>query len=318
MIGEDSLEKRSKNYALTVSILLLGTIVWFMAETTAPKVKPTKEDIAPQKVLCYLASFSERKEVKKGPVKKPLTAEKPESRSEKKRKITPPLPEPSKVEGIKELPKITKKEVKQESVKKPLPVEKPKSRPEKKRKITPPRPEPSRVERVKAPPKITKKEEKQKPTIKPLPAEKPESRPGEKQNITSLRPETSKKVAVAKSESTVQKTGRASPNKATPQDKRRDLRETLLAKILALIEKEKFYPPLAKRLGLEGRVTLQIVVDRNGRISKVEILNTKGHSLLKKGALKTMERVSRHFLGVELSEPLTLKISIQYLLKERR
>ena len=86
MIREDYLEKKSKNYALIVSILLWGVSIWFMADTISSKVQLDKEDITSKKVLCYLASLSIKKEVKQKTVEKSLPVEKPKSLPEKKQK----------------------------------------------------------------------------------------------------------------------------------------------------------------------------------------------------------------------------------------
>jgi len=45
------------------------------------------------------------------------------------------------------------------------------------------------------------------------------------------------------------------------------------------------YPAKARRLGLEGRITLRILVSANGRVAEVEVAESSGHEILDRAAI---------------------------------
>jgi protein TonB len=53
---------------------------------------------------------------------------------------------------------------------------------------------------------------------------------------------------------------------------------------------EPEYPPLARRMGEEGRVTLRVLVDENGRPTRVDIQKTSGSSRLDEAARQAVLR----------------------------
>jgi protein TonB len=53
---------------------------------------------------------------------------------------------------------------------------------------------------------------------------------------------------------------------------------------------EPAYPPMARRLGEEGTVTLRILVSADGQATKVEIKRSSGSSLLDKSAQQTIKQ----------------------------
>ena len=60
------------------------------------------------------------------------------------------------------------------------------------------------------------------------------------------------------------------------------------AKPAALSNPAPPYPPLARRLGQEGKVTLRIAIDKTGRATRVEVQRSSGFPLLDESALKTV------------------------------
>jgi protein TonB len=48
------------------------------------------------------------------------------------------------------------------------------------------------------------------------------------------------------------------------------------------------YPRMARRRGYEGTVLLEVLVDREGRVKDLRLLETSGHALLDRSALSSV------------------------------
>jgi protein TonB len=73
------------------------------------------------------------------------------------------------------------------------------------------------------------------------------------------------------------------------------------------------YPPIARRFGKEGEVTLRLSIDANGRLERVEVLNDPGHGFAE-AAVRAMERSSYSPAtkdGVGISSRALVKISFR-------
>ncbi|MEW7976043.1 MAG: TonB family protein [Candidatus Sedimenticola endophacoides] len=66
------------------------------------------------------------------------------------------------------------------------------------------------------------------------------------------------------------------------------LRERYLARLLAHIEREKFYPGAARRRGIEGEVVIDFTLGCDGRPGPVQA--RRGHKLLRGAATSAVER----------------------------
>jgi len=65
-----------------------------------------------------------------------------------------------------------------------------------------------------------------------------------------------------------------------------------LAALAARINRSKFYPRASRRLGEEGMVVVSFVIQRNGELTDLSIVESSGHRRLDEAALKTLQRVS--------------------------
>ena len=92
-------------------------------------------------------------------------------------------------------------------------------------------------------------------------------------------------------------------------------RQTLLSALIARIEKEKRYPNAARKLGLEGTVTVLVQVDASGRILSVRAKQGAAHSLLEKATMETLNKVQEKWTPVAVPEAMTFSIPIRYDLK---
>ncbi|ADY73298.1 TonB family protein [Desulfurobacterium thermolithotrophum DSM 11699] len=86
--------------------------------------------------------------------------------------------------------------------------------------------------------------------------------------------------------------------------------------IIEEIEKKKFYPRLAKRFGIEGKVILKIVIDRKGNLESVSIVKTSGSKVLDKAALKLIKKCKFPPLPPEYKkDDFEVEIPIRYELR---
>ncbi|WP_163328394.1 energy transducer TonB [Desulfurobacterium thermolithotrophum] len=86
--------------------------------------------------------------------------------------------------------------------------------------------------------------------------------------------------------------------------------------IIEEIEKKKFYPRLAKRFGIEGKVILKIVIDRKGNLESVNIVKTSGSKILDKAALKLIKNCKFPPLPPEYQkDDFEVEIPIRYELR---
>jgi len=105
--------------------------------------------------------------------------------------------------------------------------------------------------------------------------------------------------------------------KGPRQGKQKGLQGDYLARILALIEKHRYYPRLARLRGYEGRVVLEVSIEASGNLQEVRVLETSGHRILDRAAQR-MIRESSPFpppprvLG---PFPLRLRIPIRFELR---
>lgn len=85
--------------------------------------------------------------------------------------------------------------------------------------------------------------------------------------------------------------------------------------VVAVLEKNKFYPPLARRMGIEGVVDLEITFDRQGKPLEVKVLNSPPR-ILKRAAVELIKKSKFPPLpSVYSGNTLKLKVDIRYKLE---
>ena len=84
-----------------------------------------------------------------------------------------------------------------------------------------------------------------------------------------------------------------------------------------LMRKERSYPRSARRLGLEGTVLVQMVVNKKGEILDVKVARSSGHDLLDKAAIAQVQNIQRvPKIPHELNRPsMTFQIPFEYRLQ---
>lgn len=143
----------------------------------------------------------------------------------------------------------------------PEPVVKPEAPPPVVKKAVEPRPRPVRK-------RVTKPKAK-----RPRPVEPP--RP--QRPVVATAPVTTEPVAVER-----------------PPPVAVDLaaKQHYLAALAAQINRRKFYPRAARRLGEEGQVVVHFVIRRNGELTDLRVTESSGSPRLDEAALKTLHRVT--------------------------
>jgi periplasmic protein TonB len=93
-------------------------------------------------------------------------------------------------------------------------------------------------------------------------------------------------------------------------------KERYLYELRARIEQRKTYPPLSKRLGESGVVTLRFSIRRDGALTDLRLQSPSGHDRLNHAALELLHQIARHNpLPPELGEDsLTVDLPIEYVL----
>ena len=129
-------------------------------------------------------------------------------------------------------------------------------------------PPPKAPEKPPEPP--PKAKPKPKPVAKPKPTPKPSlNEPPEPEQVVARPPESSPRPPPAASR------------------RLSDLRNEYLSKLLAKIEKNKFYPTIARRRNLQGTIQVRFRLGCHGEVEALEIDGK--HSLLRKAAGKAIE-----------------------------
>jgi len=88
-----------------------------------------------------------------------------------------------------------------------------------------------------------------------------------------------------------------------------------LSRVRSIVERKKYYPPEAKRYGVEGKVSLRISVDASGRITQVELINSSGSRILDRAAQDLIRSIGSLPPPPE-GKPLTFVLSIDYRLED--
>ncbi len=125
-----------------------------------------------------------------------------------------------------------------------------------------------------APPQVVQ-QEKPKPRITPTPKPqpKPEPRP-EVKPMPTARPEVTESQDVGEA--------------IMASDTRKQQQQSYLSRIVAMIERNKHYPRLARRRGREGNVRVNFMVLNDGTISSLSLEG--GHQLLSAAARSAIKK----------------------------
>lgn len=78
-----------------------------------------------------------------------------------------------------------------------------------------------------------------------------------------------------------------------PSEDEEVLRSRYLQRLVPNIRGQYFYPQMARRLGLEGRVLVALEIDAQGKVVSVRLHRSSGHAPLDEGAVTALRRLSQ-------------------------
>jgi protein TonB len=100
-----------------------------------------------------------------------------------------------------------------------------------------------------------------------------------------------------------------------PADENKNVEESFLRERLSVIsnivQRRINYPPIARRMGWEGRVLVSFVLEPNGDIRDLKVLKSCGYEVLDKEALDAIRRSYRDFPKPPVSVMVKLPISFR-------
>lgn len=88
-----------------------------------------------------------------------------------------------------------------------------------------------------------------------------------------------------------------------------------VAKVRAMIEHEKYYPPSAQKAGYTGRFRVCIRLEPDGTVSGCEIKERRGHPLLGKAVETALGKIKGRTIGMTLPERFDILLPIEFELK---
>ena len=162
---------------------------------------------------------------------------------------------------------------------------------------------PPRVE--KPPEPKPKPEPRPTPKPKPVPKPKPEPRP---------KPDTLAATEPVKTPAPASEPAPVSPPPPAAARQAVEVREAYLARLLAEIEKNKFYPSIARRKNLQGTIRVSFRLGCDGRVDRLDVQGK--HSLLRKAAGKAVEAsIPLPEVPPEIDCPFQVDYAMAYSLK---
>jgi protein TonB len=195
--------------------------------------------------------------------------------------------------------------------------------------VLPEQEKPLKPPRVIQPPPKPIKKVLPKETPKPVIAKKVLTRPAEK-----ILPKKEEKVVIEESFSEVKEIPVAQPQVATTvsdsliqrNSSLRAAASTGVSKqtmeqhyvkahfiyIKKIIEKNISYPPMARRMGWQGKVLVSFIVCKDGKVENLQVVESSGHKQLDRNALETVKQVGPFPsppVRVKLVLPVTYTIS---------
>ena len=164
--------------------------------------------------------------------------------------------------------------------------------------------------------------EKVKPVRKKSPILKPE-KIVKKVPLPKIEPDPPKvKEEIQRVEQQIVKTEKQAPIRPEPPapepvtDSSEEERYSFNELVFSKIEKEKVYPRIARRMGIQGDVLVAFTILPNGSVCDIKILSgIKSHKLLRKAAVSTIEKAAPYLpfpLSLRKDVGLRMKIKMAY------
>ncbi|MDQ1325314.1 MAG: periplasmic protein TonB [Campylobacterota bacterium] len=151
---------------------------------------------------------------------------------------------------------------------------------------------------------------KPKPAPKPLPKPEKKKEPAKKKIINHTPP----KPAVKKTASPKGAAAQAPVKKGTAQKDTVADKNAFLAAIRQKINRHKSYPAIAKRRGIQGKVTAEFTILSNGSVSNIKLSGSKIFHASARQAIEKAFPVNTS--GRSLSFPMVVNLALEYRLTQ--
>lgn len=86
----------------------------------------------------------------------------------------------------------------------------------------------------------------------------------------------------------------------------------LAAWVQQQIEKEKYYPPSARRAGYEGTFDLLVIIEKDGTISEAGITYGRGHPMLRRALEKMLGNLPGRNYGQPLGQTVEMEVEFGF------
>jgi protein TonB len=185
------------------------------------------------------------------------------------------LPQP------KPLPKIEEKKIVQQKETLPPPQPAPKPQPEKPEPIVKPELE-------------TPKQETQKPQEKQNTQQPTQQNPSQTQSTQQTQPTVAQ---TQKTEPTPIDLSKGRPDQFKQPEKKEEDIDGYLKELIRYLNQQArerdLYPPIAKRLKIEGQVIIRVTINEDGTIDEnsIKIVESSGYNVLDKGAIEILKKL---------------------------
>jgi protein TonB len=203
---------------------------------------------------------------------------KPKPKEEKEKIITVSLDEDFKKEFK---PKIEEKKIVQQKETLPPPQPAPKPQPEKPKPIVKPESE-------------TPKQEAQKPQEKQNTQQPTQQNPPQTQSTQQTQPTVAQ---TQKTEPTPIDLSKGRPDQFKQPEKKEEDIDGYLKELIRYLNQQArerdLYPPIAKRLKIEGQVIIRVTINEDGTIDEnsIKIVESSGYNVLDKGAIEILKKL---------------------------
>ncbi|WP_299239277.1 energy transducer TonB [Sulfurihydrogenibium sp.] len=224
---------------------------------------------------------------------------KPKPKEEKEKIITVSLDEDFKKEfkpQVEEKKIIQKNEALAQS--KPLPKIEEKKIAQQKETLPPPqpalKPQPEKPEPIIKPESETPKQEAQKPQEKQNTQQPTQQNPPQTQSTQQTQPTPAQ---TPKTESTPIDLSKGRPDQFKQPEKKEEDIDGYLKELIRYLNQQArerdLYPPIAKRLKIEGQVIIRVTINEDGTIDEnsIKIVESSGYNILDKGAIEILKKL---------------------------
>ncbi|STP12194.1 tonB transport protein [Helicobacter mustelae] len=168
-------------------------------------------------------------------------------------------------------------------------------------------PPPKKKPKPKKKPEPKKPKPKPKPQPEPEPTPEPEPKEETKEQTTQTKQETDEK----QKSSNLDQEGQTAEALAYNEG----ISDEFLSKIRTAIAKNNPYPRIARVRGLEGQVTVEFILNVDGSIDGLKILDSNAGNVLNKSALQAVNDAAKEFplpkQRVRIKVPIVYNLSTQ-------